>query len=313
LEQAEIIRKQILHQQKPEWEVLQGEALEKLKKDAFHAEQFNKKSKERLFEYALIYDDLPIAYSLVALKYQAPKNMDEAVASILRKRYADYQADSVNQVANKTTRYGIDYRDEFNFTPMMAAVFAGSLKITKYLLDNGANTNLMDNNNRTPLQIALYRSRLLHRYAKEKIGSLYGLLRTESISVKINDKLVKIGNHKMEYLVLHYLIAVQMGILKKKSGFVQCDHLLTTFEHYSENVLPAFRKKRSYISAILAKNERNSNQPYNLKLLVRVRNGHYVLNPHMEIRVNDEWRNVYDLMGMPSDIKKGFFDLLRID
>ena len=232
--------------------------------------------------------------------------MEESVASLLRKRYADYQADNPNQIAQKTVRYGVDYRDEFNLTPLMAAVFVGSPKIAKQLLDSGANANLMDNRNRIPFQIALYRSRMFPRYAKEKIGNLYELLRTDSLSIKINDKLVKVGNHKMEYLILHYLIAVQMGIMKmsEKNDFIQCDHLLKTFENFPENILPAFRKKRPYINAILAKNERGSNQPYNLKFLSRVRVGHYVLNMDMEIRVNDEWKNVYDLMGAPLNKNK---------
>ncbi len=298
LEQAETIRTQILNRQKPDWDVFDEEALEKLKIDALNPEQFNKKAKDRLFEYALIYYDFIAIAQLIDLKYPVHKNIEESIASLLRRRYADYLADNVNQIAHKTLRFGVDYRDEFNFTPLMSAIFAGSVKIAKHLLDNGANANLCDSKNRSPLQIAFYKSRVSLRYAKEKIGGLYEMLLNESINIKINDRLVKVGNHKMEYLVLNYLIAVQMGILKTKpkQHYIQCSDILQTFKHYSENVLPSFRKQRPYINAILAKNEVNSNQPYNLKFLVRMHNGHYILNPAMEIRVEDEWRNVYELM-----------------
>ena len=100
--------------------------------------------------------------------------------------------------------------------------------------------------------------------------------------------------------MLNYLIALQMGILKNKpyQHYIQCDDLLKTFALYSENVLPSFRKQRPYINAILAKNEVDSNQPYNLKFLHRIRVGHYVLNTAMEIRIGEDWRNVYELMGV---------------
>ncbi|MDZ7743732.1 MAG: hypothetical protein U5Q03_18865 [Bacteroidota bacterium] len=65
---------------------------------------------------------------------------------------------------------------------------------------------------------------------------------------------------------------------------------------YPDTVLPDYRKKRSYISANLAKNEIDGSNPWNRKLFIRVERGFYVLNPGLEIFIENQWRNVYDVM-----------------
>jgi hypothetical protein len=60
--------------------------------------------------------------------------------------------------------------------------------------------------------------------------------------------------------------------------------------------MPERRKRRAYISSILAKNEINRQDIYNRKLFLRIRQGHYILNPEMLIKVNEEWVNVYTVL-----------------
>jgi hypothetical protein len=67
-------------------------------------------------------------------------------------------------------------------------------------------------------------------------------------------------------------------------------------EHFPESVVPARRKKHTYVSAILSKNEVNRADPYNRKLFLRVRRGQYLINPRMALRVEGEWRDIYDLL-----------------
>ncbi|MES2731413.1 MAG: UvrD-helicase domain-containing protein [Bacteroidota bacterium] len=305
-EQADAIRKQILHQVAPNWTVLQGADLEKLRQDALNPNQFNKKAKDRLFEYSLLNEDTSTIDELAQLKYNPARNsQDSELKALFRRHYPELVTDDVPKASQKVARYGLDYRDEFNYTPLMMAALSGAVKIATYLLENGAQNELRDNAGRNALQIALYHSYLSERYAKEKIGYLYEPLRTESISLKINDRLFKVGNHKMEYLMLNYLLAVQPMVLKKKAAvvgwspeYIQTDDFLRVFVLYPEKALPAFRKERPYVNSILSKNEINSRQPYNLKLFLRLKQGHYILNPDMEIRVEQEWVNVYELMGI---------------
>jgi hypothetical protein len=61
-------------------------------------------------------------------------------------------------------------------------------------------------------------------------------------------------------------------------------------------VLPERRRQRAYISSILAKNEMLRDDRYNRKLFYRLKQGHYVFNPHLALKVEGEWVNVYDLL-----------------
>ncbi len=68
--------------------------------------------------------------------------------------------------------------------------------------------------------------------------------------------------------------------------------------HFPEHLLPARRKKRPYISSILSKNEVSREDKYNRKLFLRIRHGHYIINPRLSLRVEGEWRNVYELLSL---------------
>jgi len=61
-------------------------------------------------------------------------------------------------------------------------------------------------------------------------------------------------------------------------------------------LVPERRKKRSYISSILAKNEVTREGPYNRKLFLRIGHGQYLPNPRLALRVAGEWRTLYELL-----------------
>ncbi|MDR1115518.1 MAG: hypothetical protein LBL33_05125 [Tannerella sp.] len=48
-----------------------------------------------------------------------------------------------------------------------------------------------------------------------------------------------------------------------------------------DEVLPPYRKKRTYINSVMAMHEANRDSPYCKKAFVRVERGWYVLNPAM--------------------------------
>ncbi len=67
-------------------------------------------------------------------------------------------------------------------------------------------------------------------------------------------------------------------------------------EHFPESIVPARRKKCPYISSILSKNEINRDAPYNRKLFQRWKLGQYLFNPQLSLRIEGEWRRVYELL-----------------
>lgn len=299
-EQSEAIRKNILSIEKPTWEVITLERYKKLLEEALDPGNFNKKAKDRLFDFSLIHGQSFIMNKLSALKYRKADNYESEQGSIFRKHYQGYKNDNLKNILPQVNKYGINYRDIYNFTPLHAAAFSGAVKITNALIENGANPKLTDTFFKTPLQISVARAFISKDYAKNNLGSIYPLLVTDSIKVKIDEKLIKIDNHKIEYILLNLLIAVQSIILQKKEWneevAIRMDDILDSLSYFSNSILPEYRKKRQYLNSILSKHEINSNAPYNKKLFKRVARGNYVLNEDMQIFHDEQWIPLTDIL-----------------
>ena len=295
-EQADAIRKNILVTTTPNWEPMTFEKYLETKKAALDQENFNKKAKDRLFDFALIHNQTIILEKLAGLKYKRADNYELEHGSIFRKYYHYYKEENLKMVIQEVNKYGIDYRDIHNFTPLHAAVFSGAVNIVSTLLANGANPELSDTFSKTPAQIALRQAFVMPEYAKNKLGKIYPLLLSDSLKIQVDGSLIKIDPYKVEFLMVHLFISVQAAIQQTKlhhqSLGIKTDDLMKNLQYFPETVLPAFRKKREYWLSLLAKHETDSNNPYNKKLFKRLDRGAYILNPEMQIWHNDEWELV---------------------
>ncbi|EKE00630.1 MAG: hypothetical protein ACD_21C00306G0001 [uncultured bacterium] len=111
----------------------------------------------------------------------------------------------------------------------------------------------------------------------------------------------------MEFFLFNLIVAISPYKFAEKHfhnnpGFCTED-FLEPLEKFPESVLLERRKKRSYISSILSKNEINRNDKYNRMLFLRTGHGRYILNPKLEIKIQDEWRPLYTLMGIDLDVE----------
>ncbi|HPM87871.1 MAG TPA: UvrD-helicase domain-containing protein [Bacteroidales bacterium] len=292
-EQADAIRNNILTVQKPAWEPMTFELYKTVKKEALNPELFNKKAKDRLFDFALVYNQSLIMEKLAELKYKRAEKYESERGSIFRKYYQYYREDNIKMIIPSVNKYGIDYRDIHNFTPLHAAVYSGAVNITKTLLSSGANPSLFNTFNKTPVQIAFEQAFVSPDYAKNKLGKIYPLLLTDSMKILAYGRLIKLDSHSIEYLLINLFLAIQSVVLLKKEFFhtmgIKMDDILGSIQNFSEAVLPAYRKKREYLSAIFAKHEIDSNNPYNKKLFKRISRGSYLLNQDLQIMYSDNW------------------------
>jgi hypothetical protein len=299
-EQAAAIRKNILVTVKPNWEPMTIEKYMAIREDALNPENFNKKAKDKLFDFALIHNQVLILEKLAGLNYRKAEKPEDERSSLFRRYYQYYRDDNLKMVVQEVNKYGIDYRDVHNFTPLHAAVFSGAVKVSTALLQNGANPGLQDTFYKTPIQIALQQAFINPDYAKNKLGKIYPMLLTASLGIQVKGQLIKIDPHKAEFLMVNLFIAMQSAIMQTKSHFqaygLLVDDLLTHITDFPETVLPAYRKKREYWLALLAKHEISSNNPYNKMLFSRVRRGSYILNSSMLIRFADAWMPVHEII-----------------
>jgi len=299
-EQAEAIRKNILVTVKPNWSPITLERYLNLKGEALEPEHFNKKAKDQLFDFALIYNQVLILEKLAGLNYRRAEKFEDERSSIFRKYYQHYREDNLKMVAQEVNKYGIDYRDLHNFTPLHAAVYAGAVKITASLLQNGADPGLPDTFYKTPIQIAFLQAFINRDYAKNQLGKIYPLLLSDSLNLQIGGRLTKIDPHKVEFMALHLFLAVQSAIQQSKNHWqaigVQVNDFIDKLQDFPVIVVPLHRKKREYWLAILSKHEAEGNNPYNKKIFKRVERGVYILNPALQIRYLDSWVPVDEII-----------------
>ena len=302
-EQAEEIRKSILEVREPDWKPLTPGNIEELKVQALDPDNFNKKAKDLLFAYALLYDDIESIMDLSELKYRRADRYEQEHGSVLRKYYSEYVSDNVRIVEQSVRKYGVDYRDQFNLTPLLAAVQAGSMEILDFLIRCGANPSLTGNTGKNALQIALYQTCFKASYIR-KLDRILSYLVTDHIKIMVDERMIKIDSHKIEYFLLNLFIALQRKIVENCDYFfwssrgVQAGDIERAVEDYPETFMQDYRKNRTYISANLSKHETESRNPYNKKLFKRLYRGYYVLNPGLAVLINDEWKNVYELLDM---------------
>jgi len=297
-EQAENIRNQILKQKPVPWEVLSGETLEQLQHKAI--EENNKKAKITLFEYALAYRDQPRLNALIKSGFAPAKNPNKGLSLLNKKYYMAYELKYPGAVLQQTDQYGIDFRNIFNQTPLMIASRMGNEVLTRELIERGANTELVNNSGFNAFRTALEQALDDPKYSGRKLAAVYRLLEPDCIDIQVDKRLIKLDKRSMEFLMLNLMMAMFYTRLGEKialtQGAFQSSDFAEVLAHFSEHVLPAPRKKRAYISSILSKNEVSRDDKYNRKLFLRVKHGHYIINPGLSLRLEGEWRAIYELL-----------------
>lgn len=306
-EQADEIRKNILHTQQVPWEVLTPDKLEKLRADALHPELFNKKAKDRLFEYSLFYSDPSPMPELAKLKYKRAENWVKEQTDVLRRLLNDYYQDKPGNIKSHLQKYGPDFRNEYNLTPLMLAAIAGSSNIIQHLKEAGADPTLMDNLGRNAFQLALSRTKD-KVYVQKTLFKIYGTLLPDGVRLKVGSRLVKLHNRQMEFFLFNFMVAHQRSVILQGMsnipGFAT-DDILTALQHFPDQWMAPYRKQRNYVNAFLANNEvfRLGKSPTCKGLFFRIHRGFYIINPILEVAVGETWVNFYEAFIRLDDMK----------
>jgi len=322
-EQADAIREQILQVKPVPWTVTTKDRFPELLEQGLNPELYNRKAKDRLYYYVLFYQMDKYLPKLAELKYRpAERFVQLGYAEINLGLINTYIQDNLKLLMPYYLKHGVDFRNEVNFTPLMCAMMSNAGKTADYLLANGANINLQENSGKTVFQreiSCVYEDHPGSNFLKEfMFNPYYTRIRPESIKVRINNQLIKINCHEGEYLIINIMLAVLYPHLNRgckeykidtiiheskeltmvnKPGFQVVD-FVNFYEGLAQHILPDFRRKPAYISAILSKNELSGETPGNKKLFFRCNRGQYLPNPLMEIWNGWEWINVYDNIDM---------------
>lgn len=299
LEQAQAIEQQILQYHKVPWEILNKEKYLAQKKTLSTEETLpDKKTSILLLNYAMIYDDSNMLHILETLELKAARNIDRAYQLLNEQYFSEYIYKNPKSMLDKIKKFGPNFRNQFNFTPLMCASYMLNEICIDELLKQQVNLDELDNNNRNAFAIMLGKiSTSEVKIPLQKIDNLFRKLCPNSISLQIENKLVKIDARKTEFLIIYFLL-LQISKTPCFNFFGQsfsCGDILTMFEFFTgSSVVPSFKIKRTYLNSVLARNEVNSKYPYGLKLFTRIKIGQYKLNDSLKFKNEDTWVELTD-------------------
>lgn len=315
-EQADEIRRSILKTQPVPWDVITPEKAVAMANQIRTAKDNPQRPRKALFEYALFYDTLKIIEFLSAQNFDKARQIylmrqgepffnqslhEQQKTNLAARHLQKYTGNLYKEVIRHCELYGVDHRTEFNATPLMLAARTGNIPLIKELLSAGANTDLTDNCGMTAWQAALQKAILDKKFASSVFSQINEMLAPSSVSLKVEDRLIKLDSSQGEFMLFHIFFALlpyRYNHLSAHAIFLTAVQLSEKATLLPDSVMAEYRKKRQYISGLLSKNETDSPNYYSRKLFKRKRKGCYILNPFIQIRQKDEWIDIYKFAGI---------------
>jgi hypothetical protein len=202
----------------------------------------------------------------------------------------------------------------------MLAASAGNAALVQELMTVGADPELVDNHGLTAWQGALQRAAQDSKFASDLFPGVNEILAPASVSLKVDDRLIKIDANQGEFFLFHIFFAtLHSRIGHQFESLVPLTAVLLEkiISSLPGSIIADYRKKRSYTSSLLSKNEIDSTNPYCKKLFKRKRTGNYILNPKLAVRRKEEWVDIYAhadiglLSGMDSESGKNLRSIIK--
>lgn len=294
-EQAQNIRRQILSETQVPWKPLVGTELDNLIEQALRGKQ--KKAQLLLLEYSLMHHADRFIKNLIIDGFkpaeQAVNNPDKALKTIYKNHFVLYDFKHTKGIEREITKYGVNHRTRFNLTPLMTATIAENLPQIEAISALGADRDLIANNGLNAWQMYLGKQLMANTIHEKDVAKCYGWLAPASTSIQIDGRLEKLDEHTMYNFLLNVFISLWYQYLPEKlfltNAFTAAE-LCQMLAKFPDSVLPPMKKKQTYISRYLSANECNRDGAgTNKKLFFRIKRGHYILNPALKFKIDDQW------------------------
>ena len=307
-EQAEAIERMILKTTPVPWPVFGEAKLRETLVKVFGERAPGSKPKSQLFDYATCYDEPVLAYFLGHdAGFEQARNFRNLGATLGRRHYLSYFARNHKDILQLCDKHGVEHRTPMNQTPLMAAAAAGNVALVEALLARGADTCAIDHLGRNALHWAMATALRDDAYAATSFGAIYQLVAPACIDVMAGERLVRIDRRQSEYLLFQTMWVLFKScfgsVNASDRGAFDAGMLLGAYARMPAEVLAPERKKRNFISGVLARNEIDRDYAYNRRLFKRLSTGLYQFNPALALRRRGDedggWLPVFAVLNLP--------------
>jgi hypothetical protein len=282
-EQAQAIRDRLQGLQ-----YMSPEQAEELIRAVFSAEKKDQQQCRQLLEYARSRHNFGLIARLRdEAKYGPAKSFMQDYQQARKNYLNQCRNGNLKKVQEYIRKFGIDFRsEEDEMTGLMMAVRFDKEILISYFLEQEADRQAVDAQGKNVLQ-QLLMGFGLGDIKEHRFGQLYPQFETPWIKVRRGEQILKISNRNMEYFLLNYILAVRDTIIDPndppaRQG-IRIDEFMEDIARMPESALPEYRRQRQYVNAVLAKNEVNSNNPYNRELFERKSRGCYNISKDVEV------------------------------
>jgi hypothetical protein len=296
-EQAEQIRAKYLGYEyisREQLEVIKSPALDPAKKEAEV-----KKERKQLFQYAVNHRRYDWVETLAQLQFQrAMLYMKELRAD--RKEYEKHlRLGNKSRIGSIVQKYGVDFTTGEGATGLMHALYHAQAGVATDLLKQGASLVHTDKEGRIAIDyllkgyLEIHSRKQAHPDGKKMFIEYWSRVRPQTQVYECDKRLFRIDSHNMLFFLLvllrntvdnqprRYTFHDDPSEPKKAHGAFNMDNLERFAALMPDEVLPPYRKRRTYINSIMALHEINRDSPYCKKAFIRAERGWYILNPEI--------------------------------
>jgi len=294
-EQAEQIRAKYLG-----YEYLSPEQLEIVRERALNPalkEAEVKRERKQLFQYAIHHRRYDWADALARLQFQRAILYMKELRTDRKEYEKNLRLGNKSKIQTTIQKYGVDFANDDNVSGLMIALHHGQVEIALNLLTQGASITLLDKSKRLAADYLLD-SYLKNKKSKQKqaqsadertLIQCWEKVCPPALVYEQGKRQFRVGFHSMLFFLImlmrnapatRHRLNSQDEIRDGRPVFTM-DELTAWAEFIPDEILPSYRKKRTYINSILALNEIEKDSPYCKEAFVRVQRGMYILNPNM--------------------------------
>jgi hypothetical protein len=294
-EQAEQIRAKYLG-----YEYISAEQLEQIKLlalDPAKKEHEVKTQRKQLFQYALAHHKTDWIDQLAKLQFQRAMQYMKELRNDGKEYAKNCRLGRKEEVKRIVNKYGPDFAaPDTALTGLMMALYHSQDAVADMLLQAEASISTHTAKGLLPIDCLLqgyfkttiYRQPLLAN--NKTLIRYWNIVKPPSLSVEENRRRVTVSSHSMAFFLLVCMRCIEQELPKLSvsfkdaarppaiTGVFTMDDVMKFVECMPDEILPTYRKQRTYVNSVLAGHEVDSNNPYNKRLFKRAKRGSYIVS-----------------------------------